>query len=51
MNTLDDPIEELADAAGAITDLLIEAVEDISVEPYASALERLQEALSRLTAY
>ncbi len=47
----DDPIEELADAADAIGDLLLEAIEDPSVEPYASAFERLQRALERTVAY
>jgi hypothetical protein len=47
----EDPIEELAAAADAVADLLLEAIEDPSVEPYASALERLNEATARLTAY
>lgn len=46
-----DPIEELAAAADAVADLLDDAVEDSSVEPYASALERLAEAIARTTAY
>ena len=48
---MEDHVEELADAADAVADLLVDAVEDPSVEPFASALARLQAAIERTTAY
>lgn len=49
--TCDDPFEELADAADTLIDLLLEEIEDPSVEPYASALARYQAAIERTVAY